>query len=144
MSHPSLYGWNWNYALTSNGNGIPPQAARSLGHDPYVAAYSGDNFANAQIDGVTVPIILTTYNAKVTAPILSGHEVTGPNQIVLGAETMQQLHKHLGQTVIAHVRHEEGLSRVRTADEDDDRRHGDAAGHRRDADRFTRQWASAR
>ena len=36
-----------------------------------------------------------------TAPILSGHEVTGPNQIVLGAETMQQLHKHLGQTVTA-------------------------------------------
>jgi hypothetical protein len=57
-------------------------------------AWSGDNFANAQIDGVTVPIILTTYRAKVTAPILSGHEVTDPNQIVLGAETMEQLHKH--------------------------------------------------
>jgi ABC-type antimicrobial peptide transport system permease subunit len=27
--------------------------------------------------------------------------VTGPNQVVLGAETMQALHKHLGQTVIA-------------------------------------------
>ena len=99
VSHPSLYGWNWNYAITSNGNGVPPQAARLLGHDPYVAAYSGDNFANAQIDGVTVPIILTTYRAKVTAPILSGHEVTGAHQVVLGAETMQVLHKHLGQSV---------------------------------------------
>jgi hypothetical protein len=48
---------------------------------------------------VTVPIILTTYRAKVTAPILSGHEVTGVGQIVLGAETMQQLHKRLGQSV---------------------------------------------
>ena len=101
VSHPSLYGWNWNYALTSNGNGIPPQAARLLNADPYVQAYSGFNFANAQIDGVTVPIILTTAKATVTAPILSGHEVTGPNQVVLGAETMRQLHKHLGQTVIA-------------------------------------------
>jgi MacB-like periplasmic core domain/FtsX-like permease family len=101
VSHPSLYGWNWNYALTSNGNGIPPQTAHLLKSDPYVAAYSGDNFANAQIDGVTVPIILTTYHAKVTAPILSGHEVTGPDQIVLGAETMQALHKHVGQTVSA-------------------------------------------
>jgi ABC-type antimicrobial peptide transport system permease subunit len=99
VSHPSLYGWNWNYALGSNGNGIPPQAARLLNTDPYVKAYSGDNFANAQIDGVTVPIILTTARAKVTAPILSGHEVTGPDQIVLGAETMQQLHKRLGQSV---------------------------------------------
>ncbi|MGB8197947.1 MAG: FtsX-like permease family protein [Acidimicrobiales bacterium] len=101
VTHPSLYGWNWNYALTSNGNGIPPQAAHLLGHDKYVAAYSGVNYANAQINGVTVPIILTTANAKVTAPMLSGHEITGPNQIVLGAETMQELHAHLGQTVIA-------------------------------------------
>jgi hypothetical protein len=101
VSTPSLYGWNWNYAMVSNGNGIPPQAARLLGSDPYVAAYSGDNFANAQLDGVTVPIILTTYDAKVTVPILSGHEVSGPDQIVLGAETMRQLHKHLGQFVTA-------------------------------------------
>ena len=101
VTNPPLYGWNWNYALGSNGNGIPPQAARLLSRDPYVEAWSGDNFANAQIDGVTVPIILTTYRAKVTAPILSGHEVTGPNQIVLGAETMEQLHKHVGDTVIA-------------------------------------------
>jgi ABC-type antimicrobial peptide transport system permease subunit len=100
VSHPSLYGWNWNYALTSNGNGVPPQAARLLGSDPYVASYSGDNFANAQINGLTVPIILTTYRAKVTAPILSGHEVTGANQIVLGAETMRDLHAHLGETVV--------------------------------------------
>jgi putative ABC transport system permease protein len=99
VSHPSLYGWNWDYALTSNGNGVPPQAARLLNHDPYVAAYSGDSFANAQVGGVTVPIILTTYRAKVTAPILSGHEITGPDQIVLGAETMRQLHKHVGQSV---------------------------------------------
>jgi ABC-type antimicrobial peptide transport system permease subunit len=99
VSHPSLYGWNWNYALTSNGNGVAPQAARLLGSDPYVAAYSGDNFANAQINGVTVPIILTTRDATVTAPILAGHEVRGPDQIVLGAETMQQLHKQIGQTV---------------------------------------------
>jgi hypothetical protein len=98
VSHPSLYGWNWNYSLTSNTD-VPPQAARLLINDPYVAAFSGDNFANAQINGVTVPIILTTYRAKVTAPILSGHEVTGANQIVLGAETMRELHKHLGQSV---------------------------------------------
>ena len=99
VSHPSLYGWNWNYAITSNGEGVPPQAAKLLNTDPYVAAWSGDNFANAQIDGVTVPIILTTYRAKVSVPILSGHGITGPGQIVLGAETMQELHKHVGQTV---------------------------------------------
>jgi len=101
VTHPPLYGWNWNYVLDSNGNGIPPQAARLLSSDPYVAAWSGYNFANAQLDGVTVPIILTPYHAAVSAAILTGHEIDGPNQIVLGAETMQQLHKHLGQSVTA-------------------------------------------
>ena len=100
VSHPSLYGWNWSYVIASNGNGVPPQAANLLNSDPYVAAWSGDSFANAQFNGITVPIILTTDNAKVTAPLLSGHEVRGPNQVVMGAETMQQLHKRLGQTVV--------------------------------------------
>lgn len=99
VSHPPLYGWNWSYALGGNGSGVPPQAVRLLKSDPYVAQYSGDSFANAQIDGVTVPIILTTYHASVTAPILSGHEVDGPGQIVLGAATLKELHRSLGQHV---------------------------------------------
>jgi hypothetical protein len=101
VTHPSLYGWNWDYALTSNGNGVPPQAAKLLNTDPYVAAWSGVDYANAQADGITIPIILTTLHAKVSPPLLSGHETDGPGQVVLGAETMKELHKHLGQTVIA-------------------------------------------
>jgi hypothetical protein len=101
VSHPPLYGWNWNYAFTSEGNGVPPQAVDLLKDDPYVESWSGDSFANAQIDGVTVPIILTTYHASVTAPILSGHEVDGPGQVVLGAATMKQLNTHVGGYVYA-------------------------------------------
>lgn len=97
---PPLYGWNWNYALYSNGNGVPPQAVRLLRHDPYVAAWSGDNFGNALIDGVTVPVMLTTYRAAVSPPILAGHAITGPDQIVLGAATLRQLHKRVGQFVV--------------------------------------------
>ena len=99
VTHPSLYGWNWNYALAGNGSGVPPQAAKLLKTDPYVAEWSGDNFANAQINGVTVPIILTNYHAVVTAPLLSGHEVDGPGQIVLGPATLKQLHKSVGDVV---------------------------------------------
>ena len=29
----ALYGWNWNYAVYSNGNGVPPQAAKLLKTD---------------------------------------------------------------------------------------------------------------
>ena len=44
---------------------------------------------------MTVPSDVMRNYAKVTAPILAGHEVDGAGQIVLGAETMKQLHKHL-------------------------------------------------
>ena len=32
VSRPALYGWNWNYALSS-GNVVPPQALTALNHD---------------------------------------------------------------------------------------------------------------
>jgi hypothetical protein len=100
VSHPALYGWNWNYALASSYH-VPPQAVTLLDHDPEVAAASGVSYASAQIDGQTVPIILASRNAPVTAPMLKGHPVDAPNQIVLGAATLAQLHKQVGDTVTA-------------------------------------------
>jgi hypothetical protein len=58
-------------------------------------------FANAQIDGQTVPILVASPNAKVTPPVLSGHPLEANNQIVLGAATLAQLHKRVGDTVVA-------------------------------------------
>jgi FtsX-like permease family len=100
VSHPALYGWNWNYALTSNYH-VPPQAVNLLDHDRAVAASSNVSYANAQIDGETVPVLLASRNAQVTPPMLSGHPLEAPNQIVLGAATLAQLHKRVGDTVIA-------------------------------------------
>jgi hypothetical protein len=100
VSHPALYGWNWNYALTSDYL-VPPQSLSLLDHDRAVASWSGVSFANAQIDGLTVPIILASTHARVTPPMLSGHPLEANNQIVLGAATLAQLHKHVGETVLA-------------------------------------------
>jgi hypothetical protein len=100
VSHPALYGWNWNYALASDYL-VPPQSVSLLGHDRAVAAWSDVSFANAQIDGLTVPIILASTHAQVTPPMLSGHPLEANNQIVLGAATLAQLHKHVGETVLA-------------------------------------------
>jgi ABC-type lipoprotein release transport system permease subunit len=99
ISRPSLYGWNWNYAITG-GDDVPPQSARLLNHDPLVASWSGESFANVQIDGVTVPALIAKPHAAVAPPLLSGHEVDATDQIVLGAQTMAELHKHLGDTVM--------------------------------------------
>ena len=100
VSHPALYGWNWAYALASNTD-VPPPALSLLAHDRSVAASSGVSFANAQIDGQTVPVILAGTHAQVSPPTLSGHPLEADNQIVLGAATLAQLHKHVGDTVIA-------------------------------------------
>lgn len=101
VSHPALYGWNWTYALSAgNPTYIPQQhAAALLGHDPDVAAWTGVYFATLKIDGQTVPVIGASPHAPVAPPILSGHSLDTPEQVVLGAVTLAQLHKHLGDTV---------------------------------------------
>jgi hypothetical protein len=100
VSTPRLYGWNWDFALASGGGDIPEAHATALlAHDPYVAAFSAAYFANLPIDGQTVPVLGTGPHAAVQPPILAGHRLEGPGQIVLGPITLAALHKRLGDTV---------------------------------------------
>jgi hypothetical protein len=99
VSHPALYGWNWSYALDPT-NAVPPQAIRLLEHDPDVAAWTGVDYNNFDIDDQTVPVLMARSRAVAVAPpILSGHGLDANNQIVMGAATLAVLHKHVGETV---------------------------------------------
>ena len=98
VSHPALYGWNWSYALNSI-NDVPQQAKALLDHDPAVAAWTGVNNLDVQIDGQNVPSLVGDTHPALTPPLLSGHTVDGADQIVLGAATLALLHKHVGDTV---------------------------------------------
>ncbi len=98
ISHPPLYGWNWNYLLNPT-NDVPPAALAALNHDPTVAQWSGADYTDIEIDNQEVPIILQRVGAKVAPPILSGHGVQSSHQIVLGAATLAQLHKKIGDVV---------------------------------------------
>jgi ABC-type lipoprotein release transport system permease subunit len=100
ISHPALYGWNWNYALTGNGADIPPQSTHLLDSDPSVSGWSGASFAALQIDSESTPVLLMRPHAKVTPKLLSGHGLDATDQIILGPTTMQQLHKQLGDKVV--------------------------------------------
>jgi hypothetical protein len=60
---------------------------------------SGVWFSTLQLDGVEVPTLLASRNAAVAPPIVAGRGLESKNQIVLGASTMAQLHKQLGDTV---------------------------------------------
>ncbi len=99
ISRPPLYGWNWNYLLNPT-NDVPPKALSLLNHDPDVAAWSGADYTDLEIDGQEIPVLLQSPRAKVFPPILSGHGLQTSRQIVLGAGTLARLHKHVGDTVV--------------------------------------------
>ena len=102
VSHPALYGWDWSYMLDAT-NTVPPQAISLLDHDSDIATWTGYNYGVAEIDGQNVPFLFEANHpasrAAIVPPILTGHQVDKPNQIILGAATMAQLHKHIGDTV---------------------------------------------
>ncbi len=102
VSHPSLYGWNWTYEMDGGGGlgDIPgPPVAALLDADHFVAGWTGVYFSTLQIDGMNVAVMGGTPHATVGPPLLSGHGFDGPHQVVLGAATLAQLHKRLGDTV---------------------------------------------
>ena len=102
VSHPALYGWNWTYDIDGGGGlgDVPGQAAAKLLHaDPLVSSWSGIYYSTLQFDGVNVPVMGSTPHAAVAPPLLSGHGLDAPDQVVLGAATLRQLHKQLGDTV---------------------------------------------
>ena len=99
VSHPALYGWDWSYALDPT-NAVPPGALRLLGQDGEVAAWSGYDYNNVEVDGQSVPALLArSLRTPVSPPILSGHGLGSDDQIVIGAATLAMLHLHIGDRV---------------------------------------------
>jgi ABC-type antimicrobial peptide transport system permease subunit len=102
VSHPALYGWNWSADIDGGGGlgDIPAHnVARLLNADPLVGGWTGIYFSTLQIDRVNVPVMGGSPHAPVGPPLLSGHAFNAANQVVLGASTLAQLHKHVGDTV---------------------------------------------
>jgi ABC-type antimicrobial peptide transport system permease subunit len=104
ITHPALYGWNWSADIDGGGGlgDIPAHnVARLLNADPLVGAWTGVYYSTLQIDGVNVPVMGGSPNAPVGPPLLSGHAFDAVNQVVLGASTLAQLHKRVGDTITA-------------------------------------------
>ena len=102
ISTPRLYGWNWSAMLESDagyGNVPLTQAAHLLDGNPSVTGWSGVYFDSLLFDGQAVPVVAGATKARVAPALLSGHEVEAPDQVVMGAETLSDLHKRVGDTV---------------------------------------------
>jgi hypothetical protein len=128
VSHPDRYGWNWGVLLQDQGgygSFLSPTVTRAtFGHgegevdrlvaaQPGVAGWSTFGFTQLPIDGKVVPVLgLETHRGAVEPPTVSGAAIdasgvielgrgprAGPSQIELGAATLRQLGKRVGDTV---------------------------------------------
>lgn len=98
VSHPSLYGWNWDYVISGN-PWVPSQARDMVASDHAVLESTSLNVSHAVVDGQEVPVLLGEPGASPAPPVLSGHGLQADDEIVLGVLTLQQIHAHVGDTV---------------------------------------------
>lgn len=109
VTSPRQQGWNWD-VLVGNPNDLTDREAQFgtvLAHNPYVGSYSaiailaGDSQGTVDIDGTTQSLLLAfdPLKGSVYPPLLEGHAPQADNQIVLGSQTMKELHRQIGQSV---------------------------------------------
>jgi hypothetical protein len=115
VAHPSLYGWNWTYALqpVSDPVGATPTQFEALLHDDSdVATWTPVQFFTFELDGQAVPFMFEPPAASIAPPLLSGHAVAGPDQLVVGPATLAGLHKRVGDTVTVNYEGHHGTMHI--------------------------------
>jgi len=128
VSHPDRYGWNWDALIQNQGgygtflnstnpasfHGGDGKLDRLMASEHGVAGWSTFGFTQLLIDGQTVPVLgVATHRGAVEPPTVSGRPLDasgryrlgtrseqGRNQLELGATTLRQLGKHVGDTVV--------------------------------------------
>jgi hypothetical protein len=103
VSHPVRYGWNWDLLIQAEGGygtfgpGVMPRLLRD---QRAVTGWSEFGFGQLTIDGQNVPVLgLQRQLGSVEAPTTSGRPLSGDDQIELGAVTLDDLGKKVGDTV---------------------------------------------
>ena len=102
ISHPSIYGWNFDDALFStSGFGPLPTSVFGplLAKDHQIASTTNVWFADLLIDGMTVPTLVEPVHSAIAPLPLSGESLASRGDIVLGPATLAALHRHVGDTV---------------------------------------------
>ena len=102
-SHPVRYGWNWNVVIQAEGGYgslNPAIVDRVMRHQPAIRAWSEFAFTQMSVDGRMTPVMgVQPRVGTVEPPTTSGRPLTGKDQIELGAGSLAELHKKVGDTV---------------------------------------------
>ena len=91
VAQPNLYGWNWTDALkpvSDPVSAMPKEFLSLVNGDRDLAAWTPVQFLTFELDGQAVPFMFEPPSATISPPLLSGHAVTGPDQVVLGPATL--------------------------------------------------------
>jgi hypothetical protein len=101
VSNPPLFGDTWSFALDSGFNASAAKDVVPVLERPGVAAVAGGNYGDdVTLDGRTVPMIgVDPLVGSVFPTLVSGRRPMNAHEIVLGAKTMRELHKGIGDRV---------------------------------------------
>src|SRR5215469_1814538 len=103
VSHPVRYGWTWDVLIQAEG-GYGSFAPGSIGGllrgQPSVAGWSEFAFSQLPVAGKVIPVLgLQRRRGTVEPPVITGRPIAGDRQIALGAVTLRQLGKKIGDVV---------------------------------------------
>jgi ABC-type antimicrobial peptide transport system permease subunit len=105
---PRLYGQDWTLGLSGGFGSVsasgPSGATAVLARVPGLAAYAGGNFGPISVDGQQVAAIgIRPLRGQVFPTLLGGRSPATAGEIALGARTLRQTGKHLGDLVSVQV-----------------------------------------
>jgi len=103
LATPRQQGWNWD-VMVGNPNDTSDrevQAGALLSRDPLVGSYSAIAILGSlPIAGASAPVVaIDPLRGSVHPPLLEGRSPRAADEIVLGAKTMREVHKNVGQEV---------------------------------------------
>ncbi|MDX6392142.1 MAG: putative transport system permease protein [Streptosporangiaceae bacterium] len=108
VTHPARYGWGWQILIQAEGgygNFAPGVMNRLVGSQPAVTGWSSFGFSQLPVDGRVVPVLaVQRHRGAVEPSTTSGLPVTRADQIELGAVTLRELSKKIGDTVLVGIK----------------------------------------
>ena len=105
LGTPRLYGWNWDAVVGSPfDEDTSEEVVPALAGNRLVGGFSAITYAEVEVGSTRVRTFgFDTVQGLVMPPIVSGRAPTGPDEIVLGAKTLRDVKRSVGDTVDVRV-----------------------------------------
>ena len=116
VSTPRLYGWTSDAVLFDDGgygNMDPDATSDALSGDRDVEAWAAARFDVASVDGHAVPAMsFLPLRGDLAPPVLEGRGLQGPDEVMAGSRTLDELGLSVGDTVELEIAGEKATRRI--------------------------------